>query len=457
MRRGGVTVACDKAPFKKGNPGNPCCGCEQLDQTFDSDNWTADYDTTGTWTRNVSGEYISTASTDATLISKLNYSATAIRVTLEPRIGDDSATTTDIAFRYTDADNYLCLRLAFVGGVATIRFYSRLGGAETAISDAVEFDPDGLFNAREYVICWRLENNEYYGENLVVTAWATEPVSFPLPDGDINYYMVEGTVAAQDIATLGTKHGVIVNGSFAGGEELRVTAVVVVRQTDDCVHCGCDYCENWTAPDTLTVTLSYVESPAACCTSLNATYTLTKGRNLDGSANVNGCYYSGPIDPTCETWNEVQVGLNSGTQTVAVAFMRTTTIPPAYTERDFARGSASLGEGPIDCEMLLDGLAIEPILWTRKDLLDTGCVFHKQDTITATDIANNSFTVASDWSSLTAGRKFAIINLGVVVTSYTVVSVSGSGPTTVFVAEDVTTDKTGSTAAVGARAVISVP
>lgn len=435
--------------WKKGNPGCPCCTCLYASQHFTSSAWTSQYtaDAGDTWTQ--SGTVLSVTSEDAAITS--TGSRTGAMWVFRPwsdlptfdETNPDTYDfgTVDMRVRLADASNYIFLRLAFSRIYEwttphpnvtathwrvewTLQLFERIGGADTAISDAIVYSANlttgtqsekiaSLPYSKWFFICVSpfaadglyddlLDANKLEVRSGVLTLTGDETaVPQPIYTQDVLYGLYGETSSS---TAFGDKHGVRVD---AGLIETGIDAIWVYQHDNTCRWCECTACEKGTSPNALDVTFSGMVSKVVgsgnCTEFNNLTVRLTRDDNpihpsddftetvgggipcamrgypwgaypWDEAGHLDGvCCYHGLINPAIVNGTYTRVTLclyRNGdglvtAQLIVYGYWGFTLIAGIECYSVWSTSLVTLGNAPVDCWNALDYLVMDTFACTN--------------------------------------------------------------------------------------------
>jgi hypothetical protein len=453
--------------FKKNNPGCPCC-CLIFDRDFTPQSEiTNNYDGFASpWSYSASAPHLRISGGSGLLTSKVaNGSATTTTWIFEiGQISDLSVTppsgnTYELRVGVKDADNYVFARIKFVSytpgafpafSTHSVQLFERIAGVESAISDEFQYDTDDTYIPNQTFRSFRLcivqgSGGGYYDDcgqknELLLTNDIANSDKTP----GTQAFAMRGTIS--DLSVLGGKHAIYISTNTSPDTTAQVYYVAALQHEEDCSQCDCLFCEIGTSPETLRARFVDVDGTHPAWFDSWQTYT-RGGYWYNPGLPFTGTFEKWPL--TCAYWAEKDTSFDYYGYHPYILLSPDNLTEPIRSSiywyawylgtlvTDYFDGASTIvGASPLDCCEILDGLEL--------DIYHTGNHSYLYASTVISSSGSNTLTVADDWSMVASGRTIKVSDpFGSTTETYTAVSASGSGPTTITVLETIPADRTG--------------
>lgn len=358
-----------------------------------------------------------------------------------------SGNTYELRVGLKDADNYVSVRFRWISynpgniwsgiyphSIIGIQMFERIAGVENAICDEFQYTTrDAYAPSDAFRLCIvRGEGvGDYYydcgrKDELLLTCETVIPYT--------QNFTMRGTIS--DISALGGKHAIYIATLASPATQAQIYWVRAKQHDEDCSQCDCLFCEIGTSPERLRA--RFVDLDGTHPAWFDDWHTYIRGSFWT----FVGLFGVERWPSACAYWCDDEdtgyfpfILLNPSTDlfpTVSSVYWYALYFNGMQQANDIAQ--SALGGTPFDCCDVLDGLELQA-QGTRPYLFSYS---------TISSSSSNSVTIADDWSMVASGRQIRLTEpFGLSTENYTVVSVSGSGPTVITVLESIPGDRTG--------------
>jgi hypothetical protein len=339
-----------------------------------------------------------------------------------------------------------------------VQLWERIRGIETAISSESQFDTaegsvtDGPDFTGGRLCIIQGEQPSYYGDSGdpdgdFPDCGTNNELIFTMSDSPLvnQGFTLRGLIS--DITALGNLHAIYASAPL--GVAPTFSDVTVEVHEADCAQCDCLACLIGSSPEQLRAKFSDIDTPdpepefwSNVYSYLTEWKTFGRGFYYDTHNDYDRVFSPCVYGYKDTSLGSIILGSPAAHYSMVIGLLRPTPgetcqirFRGLYGTAEYDEGSVLISSAQIDCCDVLDGIEVSMTLY---DADRTWFV----DQAEITGSTGDSITIAEDWSFLSAGRELLLFSGGSSET-YTVSSTTGSGPTTITVAEAIPADRTG--------------